>query len=663
MINPIHVDSINGLIYLAQEDFKSYVIAEYDYLKNIFPLQVGPNWKSLPPINDNKIKTSEIKQPQENISIDNQNFFSSGSFNRELSFSPTGGSDFSGGFQMQFNGKLSKDIDVQGVITDQSIPFQPEGTTRRLEELDKVYINIMHPRFSFNLGDVNFQKNISGQLKISRKLTGIKNNFKINNWEGKSIFSNSQGKYNRKEQKGRDGIQGPYYLISKNGNRNIIILSGTEEVWLDGKKLIRGHNNDYIIDYSLAEVNFTANHLIHSDSDILFKYEYSDFNYDQSFNGASIKKKYNELSEFEIGFFRELDNLGIDSSLNELKSIFSNSKLNRIQVTSAEIDLDGDYLKNGDLFIFSPNELADSLIKYSILFNYNKDGNYKKKVSTEGKIYYEYIPSEDKNPYEDYYSPYRVLSPPISHNYGFIKNNFKLNNLLNIDSYFTGSELNKNILYLGNDTKDYGFSYNIKTFIDPLNIGYFRFDLSYMDQKRSQNYQELGSRDEALQKRFWNLDSNIIRGVHEQSIVAKLNIESISETKLSFSNLRTNSLSRSKINIDQLFLSPLFQKSYVNFTSVKGGVNDLIRIENQFQFNFNNISPFFKSMTEKIDSKKEINYFGGGFRKEKENYKIETGISNRKDDFLNASQISNDLIAFFEYKNKLRDGFYKKNNI
>ena len=162
-------------------------------------------------------------------------------------------------------------------------------------------------------------------------------------------------------------------------------------------------------------MNFTANHLIHADSDILFIYEYSDFNYDQSFNGASIKKKYNEISELEICFFREIDNVNRDSSSNELRTIFSNSKLNKIQVSTAEIDLNGDYLKNNDIFIFSPNESSDSLVKYSVLFEYDEDGNYKKKVSIDGRVYYEYVSSNDKEAFEDYYSPFRELSSPISH--------------------------------------------------------------------------------------------------------------------------------------------------------------------------------------------------------------------------------------------------------
>ena len=69
LIKPIHVDSINGLIYLDQKDFKSYLIAEYNYIKKAFPLHVGPRWRSLPQINFNQKIISERNQSEENISF------------------------------------------------------------------------------------------------------------------------------------------------------------------------------------------------------------------------------------------------------------------------------------------------------------------------------------------------------------------------------------------------------------------------------------------------------------------------------------------------------------------------------------------------------------------------------------------------------------------
>ena len=37
-----------------------------------------------------------------------------------------GGSDFTGGLQMQINGKISDNLDISGILTDQNFPIQPE---------------------------------------------------------------------------------------------------------------------------------------------------------------------------------------------------------------------------------------------------------------------------------------------------------------------------------------------------------------------------------------------------------------------------------------------------------------------------------------------------------------------------------------------------------
>ena len=63
-------------------------------------------------------------------------------------------------------------------------------------------------------------------------------------------------------------------MTGKDGNRDIVVLSGTEKVWADGKELVRGKNHDYTIDYSLAEIVFTPRVLMHFDTDLLFEYQY-----------------------------------------------------------------------------------------------------------------------------------------------------------------------------------------------------------------------------------------------------------------------------------------------------------------------------------------------------------------------------------------------------
>ena len=87
---------------------------------------------------------------------------------------------------------------------------------------------------------------------INRKLIGLNNNFKTKEFSGSTVYAKSKGDYKYLELKGRDGDQGPYQLIGNDGNQDIVILAGTEKIWVNGKELIRGANYDYIIDYSTS---------------------------------------------------------------------------------------------------------------------------------------------------------------------------------------------------------------------------------------------------------------------------------------------------------------------------------------------------------------------------------------------------------------------------
>ena len=104
-------------------------------------------------------------------------------------------------------------------------------------------------------------------------------------------------------------------------------------------------------------------------------------------------------------------------------------------------------------------------------------------ISNKDRIYFEYVNNVFKNDVTDYYSPYRKLNAPKTHNYGYIKNKYKFNNFLEIESDLAGSEFNRNNLFYGKN--DLGFSANIKASLKKIRLGPFDMNLIYKNWNKS----------------------------------------------------------------------------------------------------------------------------------------------------------------------------------
>ena len=206
---------------------------------------------------------------------------------------------------MQLNGIILENIKVSGVLTDQNFPLQEEGNTQELKDFDKVFLKVQHPYIELDAGDIDYIHS-DVNYTINRKLEGLKNVFQFKGWSGSSVYASSKGEFHFIEFKGRDGDQGPYQLVGKDGSRDIAILSGTEKVWLNGKRLERGQNYDYTIDYSSSEIYFTPKRLIDFDTDIFVEYQYSDFNYQKGFRGITLENNLGNLDIFLLDYLMNL---------------------------------------------------------------------------------------------------------------------------------------------------------------------------------------------------------------------------------------------------------------------------------------------------------------------------------------------------------------------
>jgi hypothetical protein len=216
---------------------------------------------------------------------------------------------------LQVSGKLTPEIDLLMAATDNNIPFQADGTTAQLQEFDKVFIQLNNESTKMIVGDYQLSRPQNSYfMNFYKRAQGIyvENAFKDSSLKNTTFRTQvsgavSKGKFSRQIFFGTENNQGPYRLRGADNEPFIIVLSGTERIYIDGKLLQRGQENDYIIDYNTGELTFTARQLITKDKRIVAEFQYAERNYARSlfFFGEEASTK---RSKIYLNYFSEQDN-------------------------------------------------------------------------------------------------------------------------------------------------------------------------------------------------------------------------------------------------------------------------------------------------------------------------------------------------------------------
>ncbi len=497
---------------LSLSDSLSYSIFDTIFVKyKTVDLKLNKTYKnrSLIKYYDTQLNEYVGKVKNESVDLSTKAIFgkdlnSSGTLLRGFTFGTNKDLTVNSGLRLQLSGKISEDIEIVAALTDENTPIQPEGNTERLEELDKVFIQIKHSNADATFGDFNLKQNIGEFGKIDRKLQGVVGNVKFQNYNGSFSFATSKGKFNSIQFNGTDGVQGPYRLTGINGENDIIVIAGSEKIYLDGRELKRGQNNDYIIEYSNGEVTFTPKILITSLSRITIDYEYTDRQYARNAIGANASANlFNKKLKIKINAYQEGDNKNspIDFSLTDSEEkilresgdntlLASQSGVTQLQGDSLGIYTAIDTLISGNTITIYKYAPGSETSKYNVTFSYVGDNNGDYKRESIGKFIFVGV---DKGGY----LPIKLLPLPEKKQIGNIVVNYTPIDKVNLNVEFAASSYDKNTFSDLDDSDNNGFARNIKLKFDPITLNIFNANLGNIS----------GSlRDRYLDNKFRSID-------------------------------------------------------------------------------------------------------------------------------------------------------------
>ncbi|WP_185289432.1 hypothetical protein [Chryseobacterium lactis] len=296
---------------------------------------------------------------------------SKGSIIRGITFGNNQGQSVQSSMDLQISGRLSKDVTILASISDHNLPIQADGYTQTLEEFDKIYMQLnIKEKSILRAGHLDLVEAKNYFAKYQRRSMGIQFQTEIGK-DNKTFVDISAGvarsEFHRIRFQGVEGNQGPYRLTGKNGEQFITLISGSEQVFIDGILMKRGENQDYIINYNTGEVTFTSFRPIFQQNFITISYNYANRNYSRYLFTGKLE---HQRERFKVGlnWFMENDNKNAPLAL-------SLSKEDEQILAEAGNDPNLMYAPSGVITEYDVNK---------ILYRLNPAGNYE--FSTDSSL-------------------------------------------------------------------------------------------------------------------------------------------------------------------------------------------------------------------------------------------------------------------------------------
>jgi len=317
-------------------------------------------------------KTTSIKPNWESAFYDNHNLNITGSKTISITTSNQDFFDLNQSLFLRIDGELAQNVYILAQLNDSKSKITQDGDSKELSALDEVFFKVYGKEYEIALGDLDFTFIGSQFINYTPKFQGLRMSyFEKNKISGAIALSEGESSYITFT--GIEGKQGPYYLKPTAIHQNVRILSGTENIWLNGVLLKRG--NDYRIDYNEGSIEFYLKHFISGNSRIQASFQYSDENYRKETLLNKTELNITDKLQIKSAIIIQTDdkNNPLSESLSAIdKELLKSAGNNKIYVTGEVFIGDGYGLYRK---IIIPLEYGEQKIIYEYAFR-QPDADY-----------------------------------------------------------------------------------------------------------------------------------------------------------------------------------------------------------------------------------------------------------------------------------------------